>query len=482
MLEGIRRKFKPLEILTEEEVNSIHAGTLQVLENTGVKFESKKALRLLEQNGCKVNFDTNIVKFPPALVEECLRKCPSGFRVKARDPKYDIFLGGNTLHYGQSVGNWELDLDTGEPRTATLKDHGDAIRVLDALDNCHYLWGWEFYMEMEDIPPNMVMLEGLASGLRNSPKVETFGHQFDCEVFALEMAEAVGMDLCACITAQPPLTESESASDAIFRFADAGMPLIIISGITMGGTGPATIAGSLVSYNADLMAAIVLAQLYKPGTKLLVSDFTLPMNMSTGSPDFNTVINSLHDLAFQQVFRKYQIPIHSGVSAFGSSKIIDYQSGSGRCRGEVISALGSKHLSDWHGAVFGELTYSPAMSVLDEDMVIFIKRFLEGVEVNDETLALDLINEVGPIPGHFLSKEHTRKWWQKEWIIPRCDDRDNYDVWIAKGKPTALENARSIAKELMATHKPVPLSSSQEAAIESILKKARKFYKEKGMI
>ena len=157
-LKGFTRNFKPLEILTDEKIEAIHRATLEVLWATGIRIEHKEALNLLEKNGCKVDYTENRVRIPPSVVEECLRKCPSSFLIKARDPKKNLWMGGNTLYFAQSAGMSYLDVDKWEVRPATLKEHGEACRVADALDNLHMLIGYEFYMDMEGVPPCMMVL------------------------------------------------------------------------------------------------------------------------------------------------------------------------------------------------------------------------------------------------------------------------------------------------------------------------------------
>ena len=139
MLKGFTRKFKPLEILTKEEVEAIHRGTLDVLETTGVRVEHDRALKLFADHGCKVDFDKKRVRIPGYLVEDCLRKCPSSFTVKARDPKNDLRIGGNNLYFMSGCGLNTIDLDTREQRMATRQENDDAVKILDALETVHLI-------------------------------------------------------------------------------------------------------------------------------------------------------------------------------------------------------------------------------------------------------------------------------------------------------------------------------------------------------
>lgn len=484
MLKGFTRNFKPLEILTEEQIEVIHRGTLDVLETTGIRVEHNRALKLFADHDCKVDFGEKRVRIPGWLVEECLRKTPSSFTVKARDPKYDLRIGGNTLYFDHAAGMRYVDLDTWETRPGTLKEHGEAIRVLDALDTVHMLVGYEFYMEMSDIPAVMMTVEGIASGIRNSPKSEVMGYTgIGDEIFAIKMAKAVGMDLLAVICPSPPLTLYGDCCDAIFRFVEAGFPIGLWSGAVFGGTGPATIAGSTITNNAELLAGLILAQLIKPGIGVIPFDFTFPMDMKRGHPAFGALGCSLHQVIFSQLWRSYGIPRGTSQPAYPSSKKIDFQCGYEKSMLALIAALSGANVIGLHGCVHGELTFNPVQAVLDDDVAGWVGHFIEGVEVNDKTLAIDLIEQTGPIPGHYLSKEHTRKWWREEQFIPKVADREAYPEWIRKGKKDALVLARERTEEILATHKvSIPLTVNQEENIERILEDARKYYKKKGVM
>ena len=147
----------------------------------------------------------------------------------------------------------------------------------------------------------------------------------------------------------------------------------------------------------------------------------------------------------------------------------------------MITGLSGGSARPLHGAVYGELSHHPVQAILDDDLASMVGRFLEGVAVNDETLAIDLMEGVGPIPGHFLNKAHTRKWWKLEQFVPKAADRLTYPEWMKSGKKSCLDYARDRMEEIVATHKPTPLASSQEEDIERILEEARKYYREKGL-
>jgi len=478
---GFTRNIKPLEILTEEELEAIHRGTLDVLWETGIRFEHKRALKILEKEGCKVDYENSRVRFPPGLVEESLRKCPSTFRLKAREPKDDLTLGGNTTYFSAFPGMKTVDLDTWEPRTATRKEFYDAVIVLDALDTVDGLKAYTPYFGFEGVPPSMGMLESMAGKARSSSKFQCEGYSNNCEIFTIQIAQALGMEIYTHGLPATPLTYYTDAIEASLRGAEAGFAVKVGDGAVYGGTAPATIAGAQITNNAEIIAPIVLLQIVKPGTRIIASNFNFPQNMRSGSPAFGDIAISLHTAIFNQIWRRYGIPT-ANLATVSSSKAADFQCGYEKAISALLFAQSGGNYIALHGGIHGELTHHPVQAILDNDIAGMIGRFVEGVTVNDETLAVDLIEEVGPIPGYFLNKEHTRKWWKLEQFVPKAADRLTYPEWMNTGKKSCLDYAKERMEEILTTHKPIPLTPSQEEDLERILEEARKYYKERGLI
>ena len=193
-MRGFDRKFKPFEILTDEQIEAIHKGVIQVLEETGLAFHDKRALKIFAEHGCKVDFQNERVRFPEWIVEDCLAKSPKSFRVKARDSKNDIILsGGGPTYFACSSGYRTLDLDTWEYRSPTRKEYYDFIKVMDALPNLHSLSAFP-YFGFAKVPQCMCLLEGNAANIRMSSKTQMQGTVGDNDTWNIKMAKAVGMD------------------------------------------------------------------------------------------------------------------------------------------------------------------------------------------------------------------------------------------------------------------------------------------------
>jgi trimethylamine--corrinoid protein Co-methyltransferase len=214
---------------------------------------------------------------------------------------------------------------------------------------------------------------------------------------------------------------------------------------------------------------------------VLVKDFTAPMNMASGAPAFGGIEIAIHNAASNQLFQKYGVPLDN-TTAYPNSKVPDYQSATEKAFRIMTAGISGGNTLLFHGSVHGELTHHPIQAILDDDMAGMVGRYMEGVTVSTESLALDLIEQVGPVPGHFMSAAHTRKWWKLEQFVPKTADRLTYPEWQSTGKRTCLDYARQRMEELLSTHKPLPLTQSQEDAVERVLEEARTHYHKKGLI
>ena len=481
-LRGFLRRFKPFEIVTEEQVRQIHEGTLDVLAEAGVKIYNDEALKVYKKGGCKVDFDSKLVQFPPALVEECLRKCPSSFRVKSRSPDHDLILGLDNVVFFNFPGRDIVDLTTWESRTPTRKEHIDLVTVLDALPTVHFINNYP-YFGYQGIPENMKEMEGAALRLAHSTKVTMEIANNDIDRFTFRMANAIGTEIFANPNTSSPLTCYTDQTNACFLAAEYDLPSMIWDGATVGSTAPASIAGAIISSNAEVIPYIVLLQLLKPGARVAVANLVLPQNMKTGAPAFGDICISLHLAAYNQVWRKYGIPMVASSSGVSNSKIVGFQLAYEKTIPSLIAALSGSSAVQIHSSVYGEITAHPVQAILDDDIAHMIGRFMEGIEVSDDSLAVDLINRVGPIPGHFLSEAHTRRWWNREQYVTESADRLTYPEWKNGGKKNDMDYAKEKMEEILSGHtvKP-PLTASEEEEIENILKEAREYFKNNGFI
>jgi trimethylamine--corrinoid protein Co-methyltransferase len=346
----------------------------------------------------------------------------------------------------------------------------------------HLLPSYTPYCELEGVAPAMLLPTSTWSQMKYLRKPVRIGQAQDSHLWGILMAQALDVDVFAAMESAPPLTWYGDAIDCAWDVAEAGYPVEVGCGAVLGATGPATYAGGMVSSNAEVMSGIVLVQLVKPRTPILSNAFVFPQNMRTGAPGFGRIGVALFQVMFNQMWRgKYNIPTMHGGTGPGVAKMIDYQLGYEKGIGNVLTAISGASVINFVGGLTGELSYHPVLSVLDNDMAGAMGRFLEGVEVSHDTLALDLIEKIGPIPGFYLGEEHTREWWAKEQFIPRASDQLTHLEWEVAGKKSALDYAKEQVAEILANYEHT-LSPDKDAELDRILDEAREYYRKKDLL
>jgi len=480
--EGVKRNFRVFDILNKDQEEALHQATMRVLWETGVNMHDERALKVMAEGGCKVDFDTHRVRIPEKLATESLAKCPNQWRVKARNPENDCIIGGgDNTHICHSIGMTTVDLDTWVPREPTRKEYYDYMKILDWLPNSCAMGAFP-YFGFEKVPQCMRLIEGHAAKVRLSSKAQMEGSVVDNDIWNIEICKATGQEMMHLCNPAVPLTFYENTVSQVFRYTKEDMPFHFASGPVAGATAPATMAGAVVMNNADAIAGMVLTQLIKPGHRVWAGSMIMAQNMSTGTPAFAAISNSMMEAVFNQMWRRYEVPNWNTACAWVNSKAIDYQAAYETAIGALSCALSGTSLVILQGGLTGELTAHPVKALLDEDIAGMLARYLKGVEVTDETLAVELIDEVGPIPGHFLSTAHTREWWKNEQYVPLVADRLTFPEWAKMGSKKAIDHAREKIEEIISTHKTEMVSPQQEQAIEDILKDAREHYRKKGFI
>jgi len=340
MQNGYKRNFEPLRILSGSQVEQIHSAALQVLDEVGFRYESERALKLLEEHGCRVDHEERVAKIPPDLVEWAIRKTPSSFMVRARDPEKSIRLGGNTVYFMNSAGARHADVDTGEVTMPTLEQNNEGVIISDALESVHCFPSYTPYFEIGGVPPVMSCPVSCAQRMRFSTKPSRGAQPTDSFIWETKLAQAAGAQLLGCVEGAAPLSLAEDPCNAAFYYLDAGFPIYIASGSLMGASHPITVAGASVSHNAELLAIIVFLQCIKPGCGVIANNFVSAMNMQTGDLNFGTAAVSLHQIAYNQIWHDYyKIPVNNTGAAFSNAKMIDYQTAAEKLPLAMCSAL-----------------------------------------------------------------------------------------------------------------------------------------------
>jgi len=313
---GLRSRGLSVNVFTESELDDLHLGTLEVLERTGVFVEADDARAIFKDGGCSVDAETRVVRVPPHVVEAAIASSPSKYVLCGRDPKNDVLMEpGRVAFTNFSEGIAVVDVDTGEVRECTLKDVGDIARLNDYLSEMDT---HEISVGARDVPPETAAVHNTEAQLLNTTKPLGIGplSGVECNAILRMCAEVVGG--ADELRARPivyggvcpvsPLKLPKDATEVIIECSRWGIPDNILSMAMAGGSSPVTLAGTLVTHNAEVLAGITLAQLVERGSPVMYGSSTTAMDLklaaaSVGSPEI-----SLISAAVAQMARRYMIP------------------------------------------------------------------------------------------------------------------------------------------------------------------------------
>lgn len=468
-----------LEILTPQEVQKIHDASLHIIENVGVRFPSKRALKIWETNGATVDHESMIVRVKPHIIEEALKKAPPAYSLGARDPQQDCSLDGNHVFVGtDGCGVEIIDIETGQRRMSKLSDVGDIARVADATEEVGFHW---VALSAQDKPAETRGLHEIKTIWENSTKhVQTESIYNEAEArAAVEMAALIagGKDklrerpvLSVMQCTASPLGHDGGSIDAALVAAEYGLPTGFMTMASCMTTGPATIAGTLAVGNAEVISGTVLLQLAYPGSPVFYAAAQTASDPRSGAYTGGGPEDFLFGAATNVLSDFYDIPLSMGSFATGA-KEPNWQAGIENSLSTFMASLSMSDMLLGMGFLHGSRIWSFAQMMMDAEIFSIIHKTMQGIVVNDDTLALEAIASVGP-GGNFLSQKHTRK-HMRDLFLSEFMDRRPYNEWEAKqddARDWALEKARNI----LSTHQPEALDpkiSKEMAKIIASLEK-----------
>jgi trimethylamine--corrinoid protein Co-methyltransferase len=462
---------KPIELLTQDEKETIHEKSLEILKNTGAVFKWQPALKVLKEAGCNVDFESQVVKFPQDVVMDALKSCPSSFIVRGRDPKYEIELAPDTVYFVNQPGPAIYNFETGVKRTGTVRDLAEMTRICDALENIHSIL--PAILTIADRPPEVGFEWANATMLRNSTKSPVLPGGIFAIQWMIELAKAAGIQPMGGCTCEPPLTYSADQCDTLIRLAKEGWGTWFDTGGGSGATSPATLAGTVLQVNTELMAGLVLQQVVNPGVGIMYGTMATPLDMRSGHMAIG-IEGYMVAAALAGMSRFYNIPCSSFDSLTGGKSPTDQQVGYEKAMSYIMLAQAGVNYIIGAGGIDGQSCVSIEQLVIDNEIFGMIGRYLQGITVNEETLAADLIEKVGPIPGNFLTEAHTKKWWKKEQYLPNLNYRLSFEEWQQAGSKDVAARAKERADELLRTHEVPPLPEDVDREVSRILQAAEK--------
>ncbi len=453
--------FKPL---SESDIRSIHEMSVRLLEEVGVKIPNEQALQIFEDSGAKVDRETGIVKISRTMFEEMVEKAPARVVLCGREEKNDLILEGARTYLGTggTVLNC-LDLETGERRPTTLQDVRDFARLMDALENISF---FVINVYPNELPAEQVDVNRFFAALSNTSKHVMGGiYTMDGLKNVVKMGEELAggpqqlrerpfISMITCVMS--PLLLDQSYTDFLIEVARQGIPLVTPAEPLAGATSPVTLAATVATNNIETLTGVILAQLVNPGTPTLYGSVATSMDMRSGSYLAGSIESGLINAGLAQMAQFYRIPFYA-TAGMSDSKLPDCQAGYEKASTAMVAALaGANYIHDAAGLLEFCTTASYEQMVIDNEILGICLRAVKGIEVNEATLAEEVIRKVGP-GGNFVAEDHTIQHFRTEFFYPKVSDRQSRKLWERSGAMDTRERAVKMAKELLQNHTPEPL-------------------------
>lgn len=460
------------ELLTPKQVQQTHEASLEILENTGMLVHHEKARAILARHGCKVDSETQIVKFPRKVIEDVRKLTPPKFTFHARDPKFDRTIPDDRpiIVTGSSAPNI-IDPITGKERRSRSEDIANIAHLINDLA------GYDVFsisVLADDAPSGQFTISRLYPALKNCLKpVRSTATDVEDAEKVLRMGNLIAGGE-ASYRAQPfithhfcpvvsPLTMDIASTDMIIYFTEKRLPVYPSIVPNAGLTSPMSLAGTLAQGNAEFLAIDAFMQMIVPGTALIYSTLPTVADMRSGAYASGGIECGMLHMAFAQMARFYSVPC-GGYIGLTNAKVNDAQSGFETGMSSVAAMLGGADMLNMAGLLDALKAFDFAKAVIDDEIALMLKRIVRGIEFNEQNLALDVIHEIGP-GGTFLTHDHTVQWMKKAAILPKVADRDSRDTWEGKGSQTAHDRALKRAHDILAHKNPAVFGQEIETRL-----------------
>ncbi len=473
---AITRPYSPVDVLTPEDEDRVHALSLKLLSEIGLKFMSEATWPILEANGCRVDRETGITTFPPEVVEHFLSLAPTQFTMKARNPANDLVIGDRTIHFGSaSSAPNVVDLDKGR-RPGTQVDFEALVKLNQMLGSCAFHSGHP--VEPIDTPVNTRHLTSMRSWQTLSDKVTriyAIGRtRVEDSLTMTAIAHGIDRDklaeaprLHSAIAVNSPLVVDEPLIEGAILLARNGQACVVTPVAFAGAMAPITLSGSLIQCNAEAIGVIAFLQMVKAGAPCIYGVLTTPTDMRTGAPAMGTPETVTGTLSNGQMARRYGLPQRLMLGS--TSNATD-----GQAAYETMMSLwaailcGAHMVYHAHGWMEAGLTTSFEKTILDSEMIGMVGCLKGRIDLSDAEEAFDAIREVGP-GGHFLGSGHTMSRYRTAFRETKLSDWRPYEFWEQAGSPDTAQRANTRWKAMLNAYEAPPIDPGIAEAIDDYI-------------
>ena len=448
--------FRPVEILSADQVEAIHGASLRILAEIGVEVLGDRALDAFAGAGAMVDRLARTVRIDPGHLEALIATAPSVFELHARNPDRNVVFGGANLVFGAVGGPaFVSDLDRGR-RAGNFADFVAYVRLIGALDVIHQEGGGP--LEPNDLPVetrHLDMYRTFAVELDKTWQCIGFGSRpVDDALDVICLIRGVDREallrepsLMTVINTNSPLRLDGPMGDGLMQMAEYGQPVVATPFTLAGAMSPVSLAGALAQQNAEALFLVALSQIVRPGAPMVYGAFTSNVDMRTGAPAFGTPESVKGALASGQLARRYGLPWRSSNTT--TSNVVDAQAAyesEMAVWGAVMA--GVNLLYQAAGWLEGGLTASYEKLIIDAEILQMLSEVLQPLVVDDASLGFEAIADVGP-GGHFFGTAHTLERYETAFYRPLVSDWRNFETWQGDGARTATERANTIWKRLL---------------------------------
>lgn len=466
-----------VSLLSEQEKERIHGRALDVLAKVGIKFNSHRALDILQAAGCAVNGDELSAKIPPYIVAEALKTVPRQVRCAALDPKWDLLYGSGHLYCISSACPPHFrDLETRERRASTSQDLVDCARLIDALDEVDE---WCPMVAPNDVHPRLRSLRIFQLSHTTTSK-HLLKSALPWEMpFILEMMDAILGDrnklketpIFSCTYDDiEPLQKDGNYIDGALMLSDYMVPILPYQMLVSGATTPVTLAASTLMMTANFLGTVVLFQLKQPGLGIIWggAPTTLDMHSGLAASEVEAVLMAV---AHVEMAKYYGIPCLA-LGSFTGAKAIGFQAGMDTVFGSALPALAGADAIYGPASLDTESLTDLPITLLGTEILRQIRRLKEGMKVDEEHLLFDTIAGMG-FKADYLADPSTKKNFRQEHLLPKLYPRESYDAWRGRGQ-TEEQMAVAKVKEILRTHRPTPVPAEVSRELDRIMVAAEK--------